>query len=135
MNKHVLNIILMCHAIFILFALITPFYGSDYFLLLHAIIMPFIMFHWAINNNTCGLTILERYIREKMNDGKPVDNDDCFTCRLIEPIYDVKIKNEDLAGPLYVITTILWLISVYKLYTKYKSQGFVAITNILFNRK
>lgn len=106
--------------IVILFVVITPFLNSNYLLLMHAIIVPFIMIHWILNDNTCMLTTIEKHIRERMN-GAPVNTHDCFTCRLIDPIYDFKSNYEDYSNFIYLITTALWFISLIKLTCKWRS--------------
>lgn len=120
MNKIILNIILFIHLSVMLFIIVTPFIDSNYFLLMHCIIVPFIMLHWFLNDNTCILSIMEKKIREHIT-GKKINKDDCFTSRIINPIYDFKANNEDWAHVLYIVTTGLWLISTSKLYFKYKT--------------
>ena len=121
MNQFVLNIILFIHLCVVLFVLIVPFMNSNYLLLIHSIIVPFIMIHWILNNNTCALSLMEKQIRKKMNNNISVDDNDCFTCRIINPIYDFKSNFDQFSNFIYFITTILWLISLHKLYTKYKN--------------
>jgi hypothetical protein len=106
-----------------------PFIGNNYFLILHAICVPFIMLHWITNDNTCVLTTVEIEIRKNMN--LPIDKSKCFTCRLIEPVYDFKADNIEWTFYIYTITTILWFISLYKLYTMY-SKGEIQNLKDLF---
>lgn len=130
MNEIILKLIYVCHILVVLFVIVTPFTNSNYFLLLHAIIVPFIVFHWIINDNTCSLTLMEQKIRRELYGVQP-KKDECFTCQLIEPIYDFK-KNYDLfSNYIYAFTIVLWLISVYKLYNKY-SSGHIKTYNDLF---
>lgn len=77
------------------------------------------MVHWILNNNTCFLTLLEKFIRNK--NGISINNEDCFTCRLIEPVYDFKKNYNKLSNIIYLGTTSLWILSFFKLYNKYKS--------------
>lgn len=79
------------------------------------------MLHWILKNNTCSLTIIEKIVRYYINDKKFIKNEDCFTCRLIEPIYDVTNIQSEFTVFLYSATIILWLITVYKIFYKYKS--------------
>lgn len=117
MHQIFLYFIMFIHLIFILFVIFVPFTNSNYLLLLHSIIIPFIMLHWVTNENICALTLVEKKIRTQLY-GE--DNaDDCFTCRLIEPIYDFKKNYAAYTIFIYLFTTGLWLISVTKLYLKY----------------
>lgn len=64
-NKSILVLITVLHLIIVLFIIITPFTNSNYLLLLYVITVPFIILHWVMNNNTCSLTVAEKYIRQK----------------------------------------------------------------------
>lgn len=119
MNELILKFITLLHTLFIICVVVTPFLNSTYFLLLHAIFVPFMVFHWICNNNTCVLTIVEKNLRKKM--GKEYDEDDCFTCRLIEPVYDFKKNNIPYSKVIYTTTILLWFITFGKLIYKYKS--------------
>lgn len=121
MKEILLNIIMVLHVLFILFVVITPFTNSTYFLFLHVIFIPFLILHWIMNDNTCVLTIMERRIRQSLSGNENIDDKDCFTCRLIEPVYDFKKNYDSFSTYIYVITIGLWLISVYKLFNKYRS--------------
>jgi hypothetical protein len=79
------------------------------------------LLHWLLNNNACALTLIEQALRSKLY-GIPANKDECFTCRLIEPVYDFKSNHEEFSQVLYVISIILWTISVYKIYKKYKNK-------------
>lgn len=129
MHKILADIIMVCHILFILFVIFTPFWGNNYMLLMHAIIVPFIMLHWVMNDNTCILTVVEKALRAKAGQG--VDPNDCFTCRLIEPIYDFKKNYDNFSMFLYIITTVLWGLSAYKLYNKFKSGEITKIEDIM----
>ena len=96
---------------------VTPFTNSNYFLLLHAIFVPFLILHWICNDNTCILTIIERKLRKEIY-GK-VDEDECITCKLIEPVYDFRKNYKTFTILIYAITILLFLISSGKLYYKY----------------
>jgi len=87
------------------------------------IILPFIVLHWIVNDNTCALTVAERYLRKNVNKNNNVDisHDDCITCQLIEPVYDFKNNYKSFSKTIYTATFILWSIGVLKLYFKYKT--------------
>jgi hypothetical protein len=114
-----LNIVTVLHIIFVLFVVVVPFTSSNYLLFIHSIFIPFLLFHWIINDNTCALTIIERKLRQQIS-GKDFVDDECITCKLIEPVYDFRKNYETFTVIIYTVTISLWLISVYKLYSKYK---------------
>ncbi len=112
MHEILLTAVQVLHVAFILFIVVTPFTNNTYFLLLHVIMIPFLYLHWCTNNDTCMLTVVERYIQYQIN-GK-IDDNECFTCRLIDPIYNVNKNYEQFNNGIYMSTLVLWLISVYK---------------------
>lgn len=131
MKDLILRFITLLHIFFILFVIITPFTKSNYFMLLHIILVPFMMLHWIFNNNTCVLTIIERYIRKKVYGDEDM-KENCFTCKLIEPVYDFNKNYKSFSQIIYLITIGLWILSAGKLYCKYKS-GEITNYQDLFN--
>ncbi len=117
-NEILLKIITILHIIFVLFVVVVPFTSSNYLLMMHAVFIPFLLFHWLLNDNTCALTMLERKLRKEIT-GK--DCDECITCKLIEPVYDFRKNYETFTVIIYTITIGLWLISVGKLYWGYRN--------------
>jgi hypothetical protein len=127
-----LVIITILHIIVILFVLITPFTNYNYFLFMHAIIVPFIMLHWYLNNNTCSLTIAEKEIRKRMNGGnKNVDDDECYTYKFIAPIYDFNKNHEEYSNFIYILTSGLWVITLYKLYRKISDGSITSFADLM----
>ena len=110
-----LNIIITIHLFFVVFVIIAPFIGNNYFLILHAVIIPFMMAHWYLNDNNCALTIMEKKLRQSLY-GEIPDPYDCFTHNLIAPIYDFKKNNQDISMYIYIITIALWSYSCWRLY-------------------
>lgn len=129
LNNFLLNIIWFCHLIVVCFVVGIPFFGSYYFLLMHAILVPFIMLHWLVNDNTCVLSLIELEIRKRM--GEKIDKQDCFTCQLVNPIYDFTANFEEWSAMIYILTTILWLISVCKLYHGFKNGEIKSINDLI----
>ncbi len=132
MRKSLLNIITLIHIIYIIFVIIVPFTNSNYFLFLHAILIPFMMFHWLCNNNTCAITLAEKTLRKSLygtdvNDSK----DNCITCKIIEPIYDFTNNYKKYSKIIYIITIILWFIGVSKLLLKYKRGEISKIQDLI----
>lgn len=125
-----LKLIVIIHIIFVIFVILTPFTNSNYLLLLHVILVPFIILHWSLNDNTCALTTLEKKLRERMNGIKNAHKE-CFSCKIIEPIYDFKNNYKERAMFIYIITIILWCISILKLYKKYKNKEITKFIDLI----
>ena len=122
----IIKFITLLHIFFILFVIITPFLSSNYLLLLYTLTIPFLILHWLCNDNTCVLTIVERKLR-----GKERDDKDCFTCRLIEPVYDFNKNYETFSTATYIIVISLWLLSTAKLVLKYRSGQITSIQDLM----
>lgn len=119
MDELLLLFVKLLHILFIIFVVGAPFVNSNYILMLHSIFIPFMISHWICNDNTCCLTVVERNIKKRLD--KNYTDNDCFTCQLIEPIYDFKKNYKEYTIMIYVITILLWLMSSSKLYKKYKT--------------
>ena len=130
MNELILDLIILLHFAFVLFVVLTPFIGNNYFLVLHAITVPFMMAHWVTNDNTCALTVMEKQIRYNLY-GEPPDPNDCFTYKLIAPVYDFKKNNSDSSGFIYLITIILLLITLFRLYSNYKEGKLCKLEHLI----
>ena len=129
MKEILLKLITLLHVIFVAFVVIAPFINSNYFLFIHSIFIPFLIFHWICNDNTCILTTVERKLRKEIY-GNQVDDDDCLTCKLIEPVYDFKKNYKGFSVIIYTLTISLWLISMYRLYGKYNSGSIKNIKDL-----
>jgi len=130
MSPIILWLITLLHILFILFVVIVPFTNSNYLLLLHTVTVPFMIFHWIINDNTCALTLAEHYVRQKIY-GVKSKKEETFMARLIEPIYDFKKNHKKFSDGIYVITIILWLISFSKLYFRYQNGEITSFTDLM----
>lgn len=119
MNEFMLYMIIVLHFIFIMFVVLTPFIGNNYFLILHAIVVPFVMAHWYTNDNNCALTMMEKKIRQNLYGEEP-DPNDCFTYNLIAPVYDFKKNNNDMSSIIYLVTIGLWGYTLVRLYINYR---------------
>lgn len=113
-NESLLILINIIHIIVIIFVLAVPFSNSNYLLLVHIVVIPFIMLHWVLNNNTCCLTMAEKYIRQELSQTK-INEEDCFTYKLIAPIYDFNKNFKNFDTFIYIITLSTWLISIYNI--------------------
>jgi len=120
MQQILLQLVTFVHILFVLFVVLTPFTNSNYLLLLHSITIPFIIIHWLMNDDTCVLTMVERNIKKGLY-GDAYKEEECLTCRLIEPVYNFVNDNRTFSKIIYIITILLWSISVGKLVYKYKT--------------
>ena len=112
--------VLILHILFAIFILFTPFFGNNYLMMLHIIVLPFVVSHWLINDQSCALTLMELKIRECIYDN--AKKEDCFFSSLVEPVYSLnKIFSNDVQM-LYFITSFLWLASVSKLFYKFSNN-------------
>lgn len=98
------------HLLFVLFVILTPFFGNEILLTYHMVLVPFVMLHWLTNNDTCALTLFESKLTG-------LDENDTFTGRIIKPIYNAHIQSKYY----YLLLSFLLLVTFYKLW----SQGFV----------
>ncbi len=135
----ILTVITIIHYIYVIFILAAPITNNSFLLLLHSIFVPFMIFHWILNNDTCFLTILESYIRNSADGNKTFDieqlmkkKEDCFTYKLVGPIFNFKEDNEQFSTFIYTVVLGLWGVSLYKLYKKYKAGELQKIQD-LFN--
>jgi hypothetical protein len=103
------NVIWLLHILLVLWVVITPFTQNEPMLVLHLIMMPFLWFHWILWDDTCALTILEQKLRG-------IDPSECseksFFFNLVSPVY--KIQDESVRKASWVISIILWLITLSK---------------------
>ena len=120
LNDSILTLITVLHIIVILFILIAPVSNSNYLLTLHSIVVPFIILHWWLNNNTCSLTVAEQFVRQQAY-GKIAKEDECFSYKFIAPIYDFNKNHEAYSTFTYILALSLWAVSVYNLSWKYKT--------------
>jgi len=116
-----LGLISLVHFIILISMVTIPFTNYTYLLFCYIIFVPFIVFHWVIKNNICFLTLLEKIIRIKLGNAN-IKNVDCFTCRLIEPVYDFVDDNKKFTHIIYTIVIGLWLLCIFKIYKKIKNN-------------
>lgn len=121
---------MVLHFLLVLFVTLTPFVGNNYFLMMHAIVVPFIILHWILNDNNCSLTLMEKQLRKSLYGTEP-DPNDCFTFNLIAPVYDFKKNNEDFQVIIYGVTVTLWFITIYRLYSNWSEGKLSRIEDLL----
>jgi hypothetical protein len=101
-----MNIIFALHTIFLLFLIIIPFVNDDKLLQMYSILIPFIFYHWSVNDDTCAMTQFETYVTGK-------NKDETFFHRLVSPVYkmDDTAANNLLKSMLFF----LWMFVQYRL--------------------
>jgi len=87
-------------------ALIIPFINNNELLELYSLIIPFLFFHWATNDDTCVLTQLEMYSTGK-------EKEQTFFGRLLKPIYIM--DDDDASKSSKAILFMLWFFVQVKL--------------------
>lgn len=130
LNESILYLITILHLIVLVFVVGAPFSNSNYLLMMHVFIVPFIVLHWVLNNNTCSLTVAEKFIREKTY-GADIKDDECFSYKFIAPIYDFNKNHESYSIFTYILAISLWSITMYKLSWKYKTGEIKNINDFL----
>jgi len=105
--ESIANIIFILHLFLVIFILTAPLMDNEGILMMHAITIPFILLHWAANDNTCCLTVTESYFR------KGVSKNDLFFHRLVGPVYEPRHDTFILVGMLTLLG-----ISLYKIYKR-----------------
>lgn len=88
------------------------------------------MIHWILNDNTCALTLFEKYVRKHINGGSSIKDEDCFTCRIIDPIYKFTNNFANQSTVAYIVVIFLWFYSMFKLYNKYSIGEIASIFDL-----
>lgn len=78
------------HLAVVVAGILLPFFGDRKHLLMYSILVPFVFFHWSVNDDTCALTHLESLLTDEPKDRT-------FMGRLMGPIYNV---SDDAIGKL-----------------------------------
>ena len=123
MRDFIAYIIQVIHILVLVFIVATPFFGDEYYLSLHLVVIPFIMLHWLTNQTVCALTELEKIVRGGCVDEEtffgqimvPIYKNESFVGKIISPFY--KFKDEDTEKKVvWFGLTLLWLITFIRLY-------------------
>ena len=109
-------VIKVIHFLVVVFIIGTPFWGDDYFLSMHMLIVPFIMLHWITNQSVCALTEMEKLVT-----GKTCD-DETFFGQVVGPVYKFNTVHEENTF-LWMLMISLWVITIIKL----RKTGFAYI--------
>lgn len=108
------SVICIIHVIIFCLVFIIPFTNSNYLLFCYVLFVPFIELHWLFNNDICCLTEAEKILRG-------VKDDECFTNKILSPIYKFPNNNKSLSTLSYCVINILISIAVSKLIYKYNT--------------
>jgi len=101
-----MNIIFLLHTIFLLAILIIPFTNNRENLEFYSLLIPFLFFHWSVNDDTSALTQLEMSMTGQKKE-------ETFMGRLVGPIY--KMPDDDINKFTKSIFFLLWAIVQYRI--------------------
>ena len=90
------------HVAILVTGIIIPISNMEHYLKLYSTLIPFLFFHWSINDDTCALTVMEQMFRKETNKHKT------FMGQLMNGVY---ILPEDALGTLIKGTFFgLWML-------------------------
>jgi len=101
-----MNIIFFLHAFFIVAMLVVPFMNNRENLEFYSLMIPFLFFHWSVNDDTCALTQLEMEITGQ-------EKEKTFMGRLVGPIY--KMEDNDINKFTKTTFFMLWAIVQFRI--------------------
>ena len=107
------------HLAFILFMVLTPFFGNEHHLTVHALVSISLFLHWLTNNDTCALSVTESLITGE-------NTNETFIGKIVGPVYNVNSKQ------IWLITVLLFTITMFRLKYQY---NFGMIREIYSNSK
>lgn len=122
-NDILASVICVIHIIIFLLIFIIPFTNSNYLLFCYITIVPFIEVHWLLNDDTCCLTVLEKYLRG-------IDDKDCFTNKILSPIYKFPSNNKTVSLLSYTFINLLLSIVVSKLVYKFETKQITSLSDL-----
>lgn len=95
------------HVLFIAWMIYAPFSNNEEMLVFHAIVAPFLMLHWSLNDSGCILTQVEKHLRGLQDDSQS------FIHSIVAPIY--VIDDRTLQPVVFATTIALWLITLSRI--------------------
>jgi len=101
-----MNIIFLIHLIFLIGILVIPFTNNQRNLEFYSILIPFLFYHWSVNDDTCAMTQAEMYFTGKKKD-------ETFIGRVVGPIY--KMDDNDASKFTKTVFFALWAFVQYRL--------------------
>ena len=101
-----MNIIFYIHVLILLGGIFIPFVGAKEMLELYSLIIPFVFYHWLMNDDTCFLTQVEVWVTNE-------EKDKTFMGRIMGPVYNV--GDDDAGKILKTVFFFLWFFVQYRL--------------------
>lgn len=101
-----MNIIFAIHLFLFLSLLIMPFTNIKHYLEFYSIVVPFLFFHWSVNDDTCALTLMEQKITGK-------HKDETFFGRIMTGVY--KMEDNEANNLFKSMLFFLWMFVQYRL--------------------
>jgi hypothetical protein len=101
-----MNIIFFIHLLFLVWILIIPFTNNRRQLEFYSMVIPFIFYHWSVNDDTCALTQAEMYMTGQAKE-------ETFMGRVVGPIY--KMPDTEVNKLTKTVFFMLWAFVQYRL--------------------
>jgi hypothetical protein len=101
-----MNIIFWIHLAFLIGILIIPFTNNRKNLEFYSILIPFLFYHWSVNDDTCALTRAEMMVTGQQKE-------ETFMHRVVSPIY--KMEDNDINNLTKTVFFLLWSLVQYRL--------------------
>ena len=99
-----MNIIFIIHVLLFIIALVIPFTNDKEILEFYSLVVPFLFFHWATNDDTCILTQIEMNLTGNVKD-------QTFFGRLMKPIYTMEDSDADKV-PKFILFMLWFIVQV-----------------------
>lgn len=101
-----MNIIFWIHLVFLFAILVIPFTQNRRNLEFYSILIPFLFYHWSVNDDTCALTQMEMAVTGQ-------EKESTFMHRVVSPIY--KMEDNDINKLTKTMFFLLWALVQYRL--------------------
>ena len=101
-----MNVIFWIHLAFLIAILVVPFTNDRRNLEFYSILIPFLFYHWSVNDDTCALTQMEMVVTGQQKE-------ETFMHRVVSPIY--KMEDNDVNNLTKTIFFFLWAVVQYRL--------------------
>ena len=101
-----MNVVFWIHLAFLIAILVVPFTNDRRNLEFYSILIPFLFYHWSVNDDTCALTHMEMVVTGQQKE-------ETFMHRVVSPIY--KMEDNDVNNLTKTIFFFLWAVVQYRL--------------------
>ena len=104
------NVVFWIHLVLFLGVLVVPFLPlktQRHNLEFYSLLVPFLFFHWSVNDDTCFLTEIEKRVTGK------TESKETFFGRIVSPIY--KMEDTEANNMLKTVLFTLWFMVQYRL--------------------